>query len=66
MWIIGAALTSYCVGLMLAERGGIRAHPGWDASLSLLWVSTMLFFLQTRRINRRRLERLAALFTEQR
>jgi hypothetical protein len=66
MWIIGAALTSYFMGLMLAERGGIRAHPGWDASLSLLWVSTMLFFLQTRRINRRRLERLAALFTEQR
>jgi len=65
-WIAAFSFTTLCVGLMLAERGGMRAHPGWDVSLGLLWVGTVLLVLQTQRINRRRLERLDALLPEQR
>jgi hypothetical protein len=65
-WIAAAAFTILCVGLMLAERGGVRAHPGWDASIGLLWVGTVLLALQTQRINRRRLDRLDSLLPKQR
>jgi hypothetical protein len=63
-WITGVAFLAYSVGLMLAERGGVRVHPGRDVAIGLLWVGVALLFLHTRRINRRRLERLEVLLAE--
>jgi hypothetical protein len=63
-WIVGVASVSYSAGLMLGERGGILAHPGWDAAIGLSWVGLALLVLHGRRTNVRRLERLEALLAE--
>lgn len=63
-WIAGFGFSTLCVGLMLGERGGVKAHRVWVGGVGLLWAGAMLLFVQARRINRRRLERLDALLAE--
>jgi hypothetical protein len=64
-WTIAhSAFTIICVGLILAKRGGVRAHPGWDSFLALLWASVVPLYLYTRQTNQRRLEQLKALLAE--
>lgn len=58
-WTAISAATILLAGLTLAE------WAVWTPYVcALLWVGTMLLFLQMRRINRRRLERLEALLAE--
>jgi hypothetical protein len=63
-WVAASAFTMLCVGLLSAERDGVRAHPAWDALVGLIWVGALLLYFYARRIGRRRLERLDALLAE--
>ncbi len=66
-WIGIPAIIILCVGLMLVGRGWVwfRANPVSGVYLGLLSAGILLLFLQLRRNNRRRLERLEALLAEQ-
>jgi hypothetical protein len=63
-WLVGSGLTLFLLGTAMADRGGLHAHPIWDAFIGFFWVAAIFFVLQMRRINRRRLERLNALLAE--
>lgn len=63
LWrIAGSGFTLFCVGAAMAD--GVRAHPIWDMAWGLLWAGGLLLFLQMRRINQRRIERLHTLLAE--
>jgi hypothetical protein len=64
VWIVFIAVNFYFLGMILAQPGGVHAHPAWCAALGLAWVGFALLFQRGRRINRRRLERLEALLAE--
>jgi hypothetical protein len=58
------SVATLLLGQMLAQRGGFRTHPYWDAVYGLIWVGAVLLFLLVRRINRRRLEQVDVLLAE--
>jgi hypothetical protein len=64
LWVPIAVLFGYCVGVVLAERGGIRAHLVFAGMMGTLCVLLIPLSLQMRRNNRRRLEQLDALLAE--
>jgi hypothetical protein len=59
-------LVCYCVGVVLAERGGAPAHPVFAGTMGTLCVVVIPLALQIRRNNRRRLDRLDALLSGER
>jgi hypothetical protein len=58
LWIQSAVVVCYCMGMVLAERGGIRAHTVLAGIIGTLCLLAVPLALQARRNNRRRLERL--------
>jgi hypothetical protein len=62
-WLMGS-VTTLCLGQMLAQRGGFRAHPYWYAVFGLLWAGAVLWILLSRRANRRQLEQIDVLLAE--
>jgi len=54
----------YGVGVMLAQRGGVRGNPVFSALIGLFFVAVIPLLLRTRQVNRRRLERLDELLTK--
>jgi hypothetical protein len=59
-WVV----LGYCVGAMLAIRGGVRGHAIFSMAIVLLILLVMAFFVHARRTIRRQIEQLDDLLAQ--